>query len=123
MLVAVTAATLAVREGRGPLDAYEVIRSLDSASSLEGPEETAVLLLPSFDTERSLLLGQTRDQHTWTGLYPEYQRALHEILLHQAEQGTYTHVLDCEGQDVKSTHAHIRSVLEQIMHFTAEEPS
>jgi hypothetical protein len=66
-----------------------------------------VLLLPSFDRERSFSITSAREGRPWTGVYPAYQKVLHEILLHQADEGAYDLVLDCENRSRADVHDRI----------------
>ncbi|MDH2390869.1 MULTISPECIES: hypothetical protein [Streptomyces] len=106
MLLAVAAATCAVKDGLTVREAVATVAGI--AGSRSGPPETSVLLLPSLDAERSYAITSAREGRPWTGVYPVYQKTLHAVLLHQADHGTYTAVVDCENRSVDEVHADVR---------------
>ncbi|MFC9640007.1 hypothetical protein ACFTZF_15790 [Streptomyces mirabilis] len=103
MLLAVSAATCSLKDGLTVPDA--LARVVDIAAREAHPPETAILLMPALDAERSYAITSAREARPWTGVYPSYQRTLHQVLLHQAEEGAYTAVVDCEGSSVEGVHA------------------
>lgn len=105
MLTAVAAATSVVKDGLSMDEALRTIREI--TAPLPTPRETSVLLLPSLDQDRSYAITSARENRPWTGIYPAYQRHLHAILRHQAEEGTYDLVVDCEHRDLVEVHRHI----------------
>ncbi|MFI0711239.1 hypothetical protein ACH4SK_11390 [Streptomyces inhibens] len=96
MLLAVAAATCVVK------DRLAVQEALDAVAGIAGarptPAETSVLLLPSRDPDRSYAITSAREGRPWTGIYPEYQQALHAALLRQADNDVYTAVVDCQDR-------------------------
>lgn len=105
MLAAVAAATGVVKEGLSAREALWTVRRI--AAPFPAPPETSVLLLPSLDPERSYAITSAREGRLWTGIYPTYQRVLHEILLRQAGEGAYDLVVDCEDRNPADVHARI----------------
>ncbi|WP_328914149.1 MULTISPECIES: hypothetical protein [unclassified Streptomyces] len=105
MLMAVAAATSVIKEG---LSAREALRTVgDIAGPFSAPPEISVLLLPSLDPGRSYGITSAREGRPWTGIYPAYQKVLHAILLHQADQGRYDLVVDCEQRSGSDVHDEI----------------
>ncbi|MFI1097335.1 hypothetical protein [Streptomyces sp. NPDC020917] len=102
MLMAVAAATSVVKEGLSAREALWTVREI--AAPVPAPQETSVLLIPSLHPERSYAITSVREGRAWTGIYPRYQRVLHEILLRQAEEGTYALVVDCEDRSLDEVH-------------------
>ncbi|MCF3143518.1 hypothetical protein [Streptomyces platensis] len=105
MLLAVATATCVVKDGLTVGEASKTVTGI--AGSRAGAPETSLLLLPSLDAERSYALTSAREGRPWTGIYPAYQKALHAVLLRQADHGTYTAVVDCEGRSVDEVHAQV----------------
>lgn len=105
MLTAVAAATSVVKDGLSMDEALRTIREI--TAPLPTPRETSVLLLPSFDQDRSYAITSARENRPWTGIYPAYQRHLHAILRRQAEEGTYDLVVDCEHRDLVEVHRQV----------------
>ncbi|MFG2224071.1 hypothetical protein [Streptomyces sp. NPDC048644] len=105
MLLAVATATYVVKDGLTVGEASKTVTAI--AGSRAGAPETSLLLLPSLDAERSYALTSAREGRPWTGIYPAYQKALHAVLLHQADHGAYTAVVDCEGCSVDEVHAQV----------------
>lgn len=97
MLTAVAAATSIVKDGLSADEALRTVRQI--AASFPTPRETSVLLLPSLDADRSYAITSVREARPWTGIYPDYQRYLHAVLCHQAEEGVYNLVVVCEDFD------------------------
>ncbi len=107
MLLAVAAATCAVKDGLTVREAVATVAGI--AGSRSGPPETSVLLLPSLDAERSYAITRAPARAApGPGSTPAYQKTLHAVLLHQAHQGTYTAVVDCENRSVDKVHADVR---------------
>lgn len=105
MLLAVATATCVVKDG---LTVREAIRTVSAiAGSRTTVPETSVLLLPSLDAERSYAITSAREGRPWTGIYPDYQKTLHAVLLHQADRGTYTAVVDCEDRSPDDVHTDV----------------
>jgi hypothetical protein len=94
MLMAVSAATSVVKEALSAREALWTVREI--AGPIPAPPEVSVLLMPSLDPERSYAITSAREGRPWTGVYPSYQKVLHEILLRQAEEGAYDLIVDCE---------------------------
>lgn len=105
MLMAVAAATCVVKEGLSGREALWTVREI--AGPIPALAETSVLLLPSLDPERSYAIASAREGRPWTGVYPTYQKVLHEILLRQAEEGAYDLVVDCEDRGIAEVHERI----------------
>jgi hypothetical protein len=105
MLLAVAAATSVVKEGLSAREALWTVREI--AASIPAPPETSVLLMPSLDPERSYAIASARERRLWTGIYPSYQKVLHEILLRQSDEGAYDLVVDCEHHDRADVHRQI----------------
>ncbi|MFI1715934.1 hypothetical protein [Streptomyces litmocidini] len=102
MLLAVATATCVVKDGLRVGEASKTVTGI--AGSRAAVPETSILLLPSLDAERSYAITSTREDRPWTGIYPDYQRTLHAVLLHQAERGSYTAVVDCENRSPDDVH-------------------
>ncbi|MFF8989504.1 hypothetical protein ACF09H_05980 [Streptomyces sp. NPDC014983] len=77
------------------------------AGSRATASETSILLLPSLDAERSYTITSAREGRPWTGIYPAYQKTLHAVLLHQADHGSYTAVVDCEDRSLDDVHGDV----------------
>jgi hypothetical protein len=105
MLMAVAAATSVVKESLSAREALWTVREI--AGPIPAPPEVSVLLMPSLDPERSYAIASARESRPWTGIYPSYQKVLHEILLRQAEEGTYDLVVDCEHRNPMDVHKQI----------------
>ncbi|MET7800495.1 hypothetical protein [Streptomyces decoyicus] len=105
MLLAVAAATYVVKNGLTVPKALATVAGI--AGSRTTPPETALLLLPSLDPERSYAITSAREGRPWTGIYPAYQKTLHAVLLHQAGHNTYTAVVDCEDRTPDDVHAEV----------------
>ncbi|MFI6862345.1 hypothetical protein ACIBKZ_21045 [Streptomyces sp. NPDC050421] len=119
MLLAVSAATCVVKDRLTVGEALKTVMSL--AGSRAGAAETSILLIPSHDAERSYAITSAREGRPWTGIYPAYQKTLHEVLLHQASHGAYTAVVDCEGRSLDDVHDDVRDHL-GITHLTDGSP-
>ncbi|SDN09518.1 hypothetical protein SAMN05216259_102607 [Actinacidiphila guanduensis] len=105
MLIAVAAATSVVKEGLSAREALWTVREI--AGPISALPETSVLLIPSLDPDRSYAITSARESRPWTGIYPAYQKVLHEILLRQAEEGAYDLVVDCEHHNRADVHERI----------------
>ncbi|MET9098445.1 hypothetical protein [Streptomyces antibioticus] len=105
MLLAVAIATCVVKDGLTAGEAFKTATGI--AGSRAAAPETSVLLLPSLDAERSYAVTSAREGRPWTGIYPAYQKTLHAVLLHQADHGSYTAVVDCEDRSVDDVHADV----------------
>jgi len=105
MLLAVAAATCAVKDGLTAGEALDTVSGI--AGSRSTPSETSILLLPSLDAERSYTITSAREGRPWTGIYPAYQKTLHAALLHQAGHGAYATIVDCEGRSADEVHAEL----------------
>ncbi|MFG3525183.1 hypothetical protein ACGF8B_00395 [Streptomyces sp. NPDC047917] len=107
MLLAVATATCVVKDGLTVGEAFKTVTGI--AGSRVIASETAILLLPSLDAERSYVITRAREGRPWTGVYPAYQKTLHAVLLHQVDHGAYTAVVDCEGRSLDDVHADVLS--------------
>lgn len=105
MLLAVAAATCVVKDSLSVREALWTVHTV--ATPWPASPETSILLIPSLDPERSYAIASARESDPWTGIYPSYQRVLHEILLRQAEGGAYDLVVDCEHLDLSEIHQRI----------------
>lgn len=105
MLLAVATATCVVKDELTVGEAFKTVT--DIAGSRAAAPETSVLLLPSLDAERSYTITSAREGRPWTGIYPAYQTTLHAVLLHQADHGSYTAVVDCEDRSLDDVHADV----------------
>ncbi|WP_405643990.1 hypothetical protein [Streptomyces uncialis] len=105
MLLAVAAATCVVKDGLTVGEAFKTVTGI--AGSRAATPETSILLLPSFDAERSYAITSEREGRPWTGIYPAYQKALHAVLLHQVDHGAYTAVVDCEDRSLDAVHSDV----------------
>lgn len=110
MMQAVAAATCAVKDQLPVPAALRLVEAIES-SYPRPPVETAVLLLPSLDTEKSLAITSAREDRPWTGLYPAYQRALHRVLLLQRERGDYAYTVIAESRDLDAVHVDVSTAL------------
>lgn len=106
MLLAVATATCVVKDGLTAGEAFKTVTGI-AGSRAAAPPETSILLLPSLDAERSYAITSAREGRPWTGIYPAYQKALHAVLLHQADHGAYTAVVDCEDRSLDDVHADV----------------
>ncbi|MFF4989311.1 hypothetical protein ACFY19_19125 [Streptosporangium saharense] len=109
MLLAVATATCVVKDGLTVSEASATVTSI--AGSRVSAPETSILLLPSLDAERSYAIARAREGRPWTGIYPAYQKTLHTVLLHQATQGVYAAVMDCEGRSLNDIHIDVLDYL------------
>ncbi|MGX8908827.1 hypothetical protein ACR820_26990 [Streptomyces netropsis] len=105
MLLAVATATCVVKDGLTVGEAFRTVAGI-VRSRAEAPE-TSILLLPSLDAQRSYAITNAREGRPWTGIYPVYQKTLHAVLLHQADHGVYTAVVDCEDRSLDEVHADV----------------
>ncbi|MEW2576079.1 hypothetical protein [Streptomyces syringium] len=105
MLLAVATATCVVKDGLTVGEAFRTVAGV-VPSRAEAPE-TSILLLPSLDAQRSYAITNAREGRPWTGIYPVYQKTLHAVLLHQADHGVYTAVVDCEDRSLDEVHADV----------------
>ncbi|MFH9236528.1 hypothetical protein ACH4KO_08425 [Streptomyces anulatus] len=103
MLLAVAAATCVVKDRLTVGEAFRTVTGI--AGSRAATPETSILLLPSSDAERSYAITSAREGRPWTGIYPEYQKTLHAVLLRQVDHGVFTAVVDCEGRSLNDVHA------------------
>ncbi|MFF9398076.1 hypothetical protein [Streptomyces sp. NPDC014744] len=102
MLLAVAAATCVVKDGLTVGEAFKTVTGI--AGSRAATPETSILLLPSSDAERSYAITSAREGRPWTGIYPDYQKALHAVLLRQVDHGVFTAVVDCEDRSLDTVH-------------------
>ncbi|MFB7936244.1 hypothetical protein [Streptomyces sp. NPDC056049] len=105
MLLAVATATCVVKDRLTVGEAFKTVTGI--AGSRATAPEVSILLLPSLDAERSYAITSAREGRPWTGIYPAYQKALHAVLLHQAEHGAYTAVVDCEDRSLDEVHSDV----------------
>ncbi|OII62170.1 hypothetical protein BJP40_04010 [Streptomyces sp. CC53] len=119
MLLAVTTATCVVKDGLTVGEASKTVTGI--AGSRAAAPETSVLLLPSRDAERSYAITSAREGRPWTGIYPAYQKMLHAVLLHQADHGAYSAVVDCEDRSLDDIHADLVDHL-ALSHFIDGSP-
>ncbi|MFF3848691.1 hypothetical protein [Streptomyces sp. NPDC002328] len=109
MLLAVATATCVVKDGLTVGEAFKTVTGI--AGSRAVAPETSILLLPSLDVERSYAITSAREGRPWTGIYPAYQKTLHAVLLHQADHGAYTAVVDCEDRSLDDVHGDVHDRL------------
>ncbi|XKK40070.1 hypothetical protein HFP72_04630 [Nocardiopsis sp. ARC36] len=110
MLLATAVATCAVKESltiEGAWTRVLALVDMDEPHPLEFP----VLLLPALDTEQSIAVAQEREGCPWTGVYLDYQRHLHHVLLLMARRGVFAEVVSGEAHDLGTTHALLRRAL------------
>ncbi|MFI5901814.1 hypothetical protein [Streptomyces cyaneofuscatus] len=105
MLLAVAAATCVVKDGLTVGEAFKTVMGI--AGPRAATPETSILLLPSFDAERSYAITSAREGRPWTGIYPEYQKTLHAVLLHQVDHGAFAAVVDCEDRSLDVVHSDV----------------
>ncbi|MFD8009901.1 hypothetical protein [Streptomyces sp. NPDC058955] len=105
MLLAVATATCVVKDGLTVGEAFKTVTGI--AGSRATAPEISILLLPSLDAERSYAITSAREGRPWTGIYPAYQKTLHAVLLHQADHGSYTAVVDCEDHSLDDVHSDV----------------
>jgi len=110
MLLAVAAATCAVKEHLPVPQAMDIVAGI--AGAYPSWPETAVLLVPALDAERSFAITSAREGRPWTGIYPAYQKTLHAVLLQQADRGSYAAVVNCEDRSPDDVHAEIAALLD-----------
>jgi hypothetical protein len=109
MLLAVAAATCVVKDGLTVGEALKTVTNIAGSPARES--ETSILLVPSFDAVRSYAITSAREGRPWTGIYPAYQKTLHAVLLHQADHGSYTAVVNCERRSLDQVHDDVRDRL------------
>ncbi|WP_326740351.1 hypothetical protein [Streptomyces sp. NBC_01022] len=109
MLLAVSTATCVVKDGLSVGEALKTVTGI--AGSRGEASEISILLVPSLNAERSYAIASAREGRPWTGIYPEYQKTLHAVLLHQVGHGAYTDVVDCEGRSLDDVHDEVRDHL------------
>ncbi|RZD82238.1 hypothetical protein [Streptomyces albidoflavus] len=117
MLLAVATATCVVKDELAVGEAFNTVMSI--AGSRAATPETSILLLPSLDAERSYAITSAREGRPWTGIYPAYQKTLHGVLLHQADHGAYTKLVDCEDRSLDDVHAAVADHL-GLSHLIAD---
>lgn len=105
MLLAVAAATCVVKDGLTVGEAFKTVTGI--AGSRAAAPETSILLLPSSDAERSYAITSAREGRPWTGIYPDYQKTLHAVLLRQVDHGAFTAVVDCENRSLDAVHSDV----------------
>lgn len=105
MLLAVATATCVVKDGLTIGEAFKTVTGI--AGSRAAGAETSILLLPSLDAERSYAITSAREGRRWTGIYTAYQKTLHAVLLHQADRGSYTAIVDCEDRSLDDIHTDV----------------
>ncbi|WP_028649997.1 hypothetical protein [Nocardiopsis sp. CNT312] len=110
MLLATAVATCAVKESLPIEAAWDRVLALLGTQEPH-PAEVLVLLLPSPDTERSVAIAQSREGRPWTGVYLDYQRHLHRVLLRMAGRGVFAGVVSGPSHGIGETHALIRRIL------------
>ncbi|WP_431951222.1 hypothetical protein [Actinacidiphila sp. bgisy167] len=115
MLLAVAAATCVVKDGLTVGEAFKTVTGIAGARATA--PENSILLLPSLDAERSYAITSVREGRPWTGIYPAYQKTLHAVLLHQADHGSYTAIVDCENRSLDDVHADV------IAHLDLSQPT
>ncbi|MDX3280460.1 MULTISPECIES: hypothetical protein [Streptomyces] len=113
MLLAVAAATCAVKDGLPVQQAMDTVAGI--AAAYPHWPETAVLLVPALDAERSYAITSAREGRPWTGVYPTYQKTLHAVLLQQADHGAYAAVVNCEDRSPDDVHAEIAALLDSSL--------
>ncbi|PDP89087.1 hypothetical protein CQJ94_04950 [Glycomyces fuscus] len=109
-LLATAVATCAVKESL-PVEAAwtRVLALVDTDEPY--PPEFPVLLLPALDTEQSIATAQQREGHPWTGVYLDYQRHLHRVLLLMARRGVFAEVVSGQTRGIDTTQALLRRAL------------
>ncbi|WP_017600655.1 hypothetical protein [Nocardiopsis lucentensis] len=110
MLLATAIATCAVKESRSIESAWSRVLALVGAE-VPHPAEIPILLVPSLDAECSIAVAQQREGRPWTGVYLDYQRHLHRVLLRMARQGVFAEVVSGPSHDIDATHALVRRTL------------
>ncbi|MFB7761511.1 hypothetical protein ACWD33_05415 [Streptomyces xiamenensis] len=105
MLLAVAAATCVVKDGLTVSEAFKTVTGIAGARAATA--ETSILLLPSSDAERSYAITSAREGRPWTGIYPDYQKTLHAVLLRQVDHGVFTAVVDCENRSLDAVHSDV----------------
>ncbi|MGH3318905.1 MAG: hypothetical protein ACRDN9_01775 [Streptosporangiaceae bacterium] len=93
MLLAVCAATAAVKEGVDPDDASRLVESLAAHHSVPDRREIHVLLRHAADPVEEARLALAREPRPASRRYADYQRNLALVLYAQAEQGMYDEVV------------------------------
>ncbi|WP_304453906.1 hypothetical protein [Nocardiopsis sp. YSL2] len=120
MLLATAVATCTVKESL-PLDAaWTRVLSLLGTGEPR-PPELPILLLPSLDTERSIAIAQRREERPWSGVYLDYQRHLHRVLLKMVRQGVFAEVVSGQTHGIDATHDLVRQAL--IAHGVGVPPT
>lgn len=110
MLLATAIATCTVKESCSIESAWSRILAL-VGTDVPRSAEIPVLLMPSLDTERSIAVAQQREGHPWTGVYLDYQRYLHHVLLRMACQGVFAEVVSGPSHGIDATHALVHRTL------------
>lgn len=92
-----------VKNGLTVGEAFKTVTGI--AGSRAATPESFVHLLPSSDAERSYAITSAREGRPWTGIYPDYQKTLHAVLLRQVDHGAFTEVVDCENRSLDVVHS------------------
>ena len=100
MLLATAVATCAVKESLPIEAAWTRVLALLETSEPR-PQEIPVLLLPALDIERSITTAQQREGRPWGGVYLDYQRHLHRVLLRMAHQGVFAEVISGQAHGIE----------------------
>ena len=110
MLLATAVATCSVKESLAVETAWHRVLALVETDE-PNPPELSILLLPALDVEQSNGIAQQREGRPWTGVYLDYQRHLHHVLLHMARQGVFSEVASGQTHGAEATHALLRRAL------------
>ncbi|GAA0981683.1 hypothetical protein Q7689_07660 [Nocardiopsis tropica] len=110
MLLATAVATCTVKESLTVEAAWTRVLALVDTDEPR-PPELSILLLPALDLEQSIGIAQQREGRPWAGVYLDYQRRLHRVLLHMAHQGVFAEVVSGQTHGIDATHAFLSRVL------------
>lgn len=111
MLVAVCAATAAVKEDLSETDAVKRVMPLVALPDLPARQSMHVLLRHCVDPVREAALALQRDPHEASEVYASYQRALAGILDMQVADGCYDAVVVRDDRPILDIQREIRQVV------------
>jgi hypothetical protein len=111
MLLAVCAATIALKEERDPEQAMEIVNELAQellADKIRERRTVDLLLVPTLDVEGCVAVTVGREVDAVSERYRRYQTFLSKILLAQAQKGVYHEVIVCGKLSVCDVQNRIR---------------
>lgn len=113
-MLTATAVTTCVVKDRVSIDEARLIVAGIRCAIAEPPREYSILLLISQDAEESLAVSQRRSPSPWGPRYLHYQRTLHQVLIQQADDGTYDRVIECGRRRRSEIHSEILAAVDGV---------